>query len=32
MASKKLKVDDFETKFSFMKIKRRTSTHYRELI
>ena len=32
MASKKIKVDDFETKFSQMRIKRRTSTFYRELI
>ena len=32
MASKKIKVDDFETKFSQMRIKRRTSTYYRELI
>ena len=32
MASKKIKVDDFETKFSQMRIKRRTRTYYRELI
>ena len=32
MASKKIKVDDFETKFSQMRIKRRQSTYYRELI
>ena len=32
MASKKIKVDDFETKFSQMRIKRRTSTYYHELI
>ena len=32
MANKKIKVDDFETKFSQMRIKRKTSTHYRELI
>ena len=32
MASKKIKVDDFENKFSQMKIKRKTSNHYRELI
>ena len=32
MASKKIKVDDFETKFSQMRIKRKTSTYYRELI
>ena len=32
MGSKKIKVDDFETKFSQMRIKRRTSSRYRELI
>ena len=32
MSSKKVKVDDFETKFSLMRIKRGTSSHYRELI
>ena len=32
MASKKLKNDDFEIKFPLMRIKRGTSTHYREMI
>ena len=32
MVSKKVKNDDFEKKFSLKRIKRRTSTHYRELI
>ena len=32
MATKKVLVDDFETKSSQMRIKRRTSSHYRELI
>ena len=32
MSSKKVKVDDFETKFSLNRIKRGTSSHYRELI
>ena len=32
MASKKVKNDEFEIKFSLMRIKRGTSIHYRELI
>ena len=32
MANKKVKVDDFETKFSQMRIKHRTCSPYRELI
>ena len=32
MANKKVKIDDFETKFSQIRIKHRTSSPYRELI
>ena len=32
MANKKIKIDDFETKFSQIRIKHRTSSPYRELI